>query len=219
MSFCEFVRAAFRRMFEAFGPQHWWPGDTPFEVAVGAILTQNTSWRNVEKAINSLKKAGVLSVSGILSLDDEKLAELIRPAGFFRLKSRRLKAFVEWLDRMGGLDALRERPIQQLRDELLSIKGIGPETADSIILYALEKPIFVVDNYTRRILARHGLTDNSLLSDYDVLRTAIERCFEPDTELFKELHALLVKVGKEFCKKNSPACGSCPLNGLKITAH
>ncbi len=215
MTFCEFVTAAFRAMFDAFGPQHWWPGESDFEIAVGAILTQNTSWQNVEKAIENLKKRGVLSVEGILSLEDGELASLIRPAGYFNVKAGRLKNFVAWLKEMGGFETLRKLPTYRLREYLLEIKGIGPETADSILLYALSRPIFVVDAYTRRILARHGL-DEAMKMDYDDLRRRVESCFEPDPRIFNELHALLVKTGKEFCRKRGPLCEKCPLNGLRI---
>jgi endonuclease-3 related protein len=201
-------------LLDAFGPQHWWPGETPFEVAVGAVLTQNTSWSNVERAVASLKAAGCLNAAALHEIDADKLETLIRPAGYFRVKARRLRNFINWLcDQYGGdLRNLESIGTSQLREELLSISGIGPETADSILLYALNRPIFVVDAYTARVMVRHGLIAPDDL-DYPQLQDLFQSNLEPDVALFNEYHALLVHVGKDFCKP-TPRCPPCPLNPL-----
>ncbi len=171
------VRAIFERLMAAYGPQRWWPGDTPFEVMVGAILTQNAAWRNVEKAIANLKAAGKMDAARMLALPRGRLAALIRPAGYFNVKERRLRAFLEFFrDRYGAdVAAMRGRSLPDLRRELLSVNGIGRETADSILLYALEKPIFVVDAYTRRVFSRHGISCAD--ADYDEIRETVESAF------------------------------------------
>ena len=201
----------FERLYKYFGPQHWWPGDTAFEICVGAILTQNTNWRNVEKAIKNLKDRGVLSVEGILSLSEEELARLIKPSGFYKQKAKRLMEFTKWLKSVGGLEALQEYSTDRLREELLKIKGIGFETADSILLYALNRPIFVVDSYTYRILLRHNLIEED--ADYHQIQSLFMDNLSWDVELFKEYHALLVMTGKNFCKRE-PLCRGCPLEGV-----
>ncbi len=204
----------YNRMFHAFGPQHWWPGDTPIEVCVGAILTQNTSWTNVSRAISRLKSAGVLSVEALYQLPHERLAELIRPAGYYNIKAGRLRNFLTMLMERhdGSLDRLFSCGLEQARWELLSVKGIGPETADSILLYAGELPSFVVDAYTIRALARHDIIDDS--ADYHSVRDLFMENLPSDTKLFNEYHALHVRVGKTFCKKKRPLCDDCPLLGL-----
>src|SRR5512136_2402993 len=166
----ELLLEIYHRLLDFFGPQHWWPGETPFEVAVGAILTQNTSWTNVAKAIANLKAAGYLDPIKLHEMDTEALETLIRPAGYFRVKAKRLKSFLRWLcDRYGGdLKNLESIDTAHLREELLSISGIGPETADSILLYALNRPVFVVDTYTARVMVRHGLLGPEL--DYQQLQ-------------------------------------------------
>jgi len=202
-------------LFRHFGQQHWWPGETSFEVAVGAILTQNTSWSNVTKAIANLKEAGVLSPEGLSSLPLSDLALLIRPAGYYNLKAARLVNFLKMIDRYydGSFDAMLEAETEELRDHLLSVKGIGPETADSIILYAAQRPVFVVDAYTHRILFRHGLIEEEI--DYHGLQERITASLpQDDVALFNEYHALLVRTGKEFCRKSKPLCGQCPLNAM-----
>lgn len=199
-------------MEEALGHQNWWPAETPFEVCVGAILTQNTNWSNVERAIKNLKQAGLLSPEGIAAAEDERLFELIKPAGFYKQKAKRLKAFSKWLLEQGGLDALKDTPTETLREMLLSIKGVGHETADSILLYALDRPVFVVDAYTYRIFLRHNLIYEEIT--YNELQELFMRNLPEDVELFKEYHALLVEVGKRFCKKKKPLCGGCPLEGI-----
>ncbi|MBN2130962.1 MAG: endonuclease III domain-containing protein [Sedimentisphaerales bacterium] len=206
----------YRRLLEAFGPQHWWPGRTTFEIILGAILTQNTSWANVEKAIANVRAAGRLEPNALHELDAETLETLIRPAGYFRVKAKRLRNFLQWLfDEYGGdVTALENVQTSRLREELLGVSGIGPETADSILLYALNRPVFVVDTYTARVMVRHGLVEPEI--DYQQLQDLFESHLEPDVALFNEYHALLVRVGKEFCKPK-PKCPACPLNPLPHT--
>ncbi|WP_456397969.1 endonuclease [Desulfurobacterium sp.] len=203
------MRMVFDRLFRFFGPQCWWPADTKFEVCVGAILTQNTAWTNVEKAIRNLKKENLLSPYSIIRVPDERLKELIRPAGFFNQKAERLKIFAKFLVDSGGFEKLSILPLYTLREKLLSLKGVGRETADSMILYAFEKPIFIVDAYTKRLFNRMGFIDSEKI-DYDVLREEVERFLPKSTELFGEFHALIVKHCKEFCRKK-PMCKGCPL--------
>lgn len=200
-------------MFDALGPQQWWPGETPFEVVIGAILTQNTNWSNVEKAIKNLKTAGMLSPGGIQELSLPELAQLIRPSGFFNVKARRVKTFINWLFSRyeGNLSSMFAQDLQMLRDELLSVKGIGPETADSILLYAGNLPTFVVDAYTHRILSRHGFISEE--STYDEMKTFFEENLPKDVKLYNEYHALLVNIGKMFCKPKK-VCEQCPLRDL-----
>lgn len=209
MSTGEQLTEMYDLMFERFGPQHWWPGETPFEVAVGAVLTQNTSWANVEKAIVNLKAADRLSAERIHELEREELAALIRPAGYFNVKAKRLKNFVDWLVvNYGDMEGLEGISTPRLREELLAVNGVGRETADSILLYALNREIFVVDAYTGRIASRHGLIDPE--ADYEQLRELFESNLPADVQLYNEYHALLVCVGKEFCKPR-PKCEACPL--------
>ncbi len=201
-------------LLEHFGPQHWWPGETRFEIMVGAILTQNTSWQNVEKAIANLKEAGVLSLPALAALSKEELAEYIRPAGYYTIKAGRLQnLFAMIADHWeNDLEYLLQQPTAVLREQLLAVKGIGPETADSMVLYAAEQPIFVVDTYTHRILSRHELIPQD--ADYFQIQEIFMESLAEDTALFKEYHALLVQVGKQFCKKSKPKCGKCPLAGI-----
>ena len=204
----------FQRLYKAYGPMHWWPGETPFEVMLGAILTQNTSWRNVEKAIQNLKVRKVLHARGIHQLKRSQLASLIRPSGFFRIKADRLKAFVNFLfeNYRGNLGKMRKERLNILRQRLLGIKGIGPETADSILLYGLKKPIFVVDAYTKRILSRHGILSER--ASYEEVQRLFMDHLPQDERLFNEYHALLVHLGKTLCKK-TPRCDLCPLKGVR----
>ena len=204
------IRAIYRILFKAFGPQHWWPGDTPFEIAVGAILTQNTNWGNVEKAIDNLKTAHVLSARKIHEMPVNTLAAFIRPAGYFNIKAKRLKAFIHFLcEQYGGsMKRMRKEDAGILRRQLLSVHGIGPETADSILLYALGKPIFVIDAYTRRILSRHGILGHD--EPYPDFQNLFHLSLEGNVRLYNEYHALLVETGKSFCKPN-PLCAECPL--------
>ncbi len=208
------LKQIYEVMLAAYGPQRWWPARTRLEVVVGAILTQNTAWANVERAIDNLKRAGCLDCARLRDVADDQLSELIRPAGYFRVKSRRLRNFVNWLwDRFNGsLDRAFDQSQPCLREQLLSISGIGPETADSIILYAARKPTFVVDAYTARILRRHGLIDET--ADYDEIKTLFEGNLPCDTTLFNEYHALLVAVGKRHCRPRA-RCAECPLEPLE----
>ncbi|MDD4941709.1 MAG: endonuclease III domain-containing protein [Candidatus Omnitrophica bacterium] len=198
-----------------FGPQRWWPGDSAFEVIVGAILTQNTNWSNVSRAIANLKQAGVLSPDRLYRLDRRTIARLIRPSGYYRLKTKRLKSFLEVLNGKYGSSPARmkKRPLTALRQELLAINGIGPETADSILLYAFDKPVFVVDAYTRRVFSRHMLLAPDAAYD-TVQRYCMER-LSADAAMFNEFHALIVRLAKEYCLKNNPRCKTCPLKNEK----
>ncbi len=200
----------YKKLYSYFGPQHWWPGDSPFEIIVGAILTQNTSWLNVEKAINNLKKHKVLAADKLYKLPPKRLALLIRTAGYYNIKAERLKNFLKFfLKHYQGLKGMLKSDTLTLREQLLGVKGIGPETADSILLYALNKPIFVVDAYTKRILSRHRLIPES--ADYHQTQNLFMQNLKKSVKLFNEYHALLVKLGKEFCLKNKPKCDRCPL--------
>jgi len=203
-------------LHDFFGPQNWWPGETRLEIMVGAILTQNTNWTNVEKAIVNLKSAACLKPEALRRMDTAQLAQLIRPAGYYNLKAKRLKNLVDWLfDDYGGDPAnLESVDTEQLRVELLAIKGVGCETADSILLYALDRPVFVVDAYTARIAIRHGLIEPG--ADYEQLRLLFESNLPDDVRFFNEYHALLVRAGKEFCKTKA-RCPGCPLEELPHT--
>ena len=219
----------FRKLYGAFGPQHWWPGETPFEVAVGAILTQNTNWGNVEKAIKNLKRERVLSAKRIHEMPLSGLAALIRPAGYFNIKARRLKAFMDFLMKhyRGSLLRMKGEDTDALREKLLSVNGIGPETADSMLLYALGRPVFVIDAYTKRVLSRHNVMAHEEpyerfqeLFHASLNKRAIQRIkgFATPVEggcapFYNEFHALFVMVGKTFCRPR-PLCDSCPLKGL-----
>ena len=207
----------FQRLYGAFGPRHWWPGETPFEVMVGAILTQNTSWRNVEKAIQNLKARKVLHVRGIHQLKRSQLAPLIRSSGYFRIKADRLKVFVNFLleNYDGELKRMMKEEVETLRQKLLHVKGIGPETADSILLYGLKKPIFVVDAYTKRILSRHGIISEK--TSYEEIQKFFMDHLPHKARLFNEYHALLVHLGKTLCKK-IPRCDICPIKGIEHSA-
>lgn len=198
-----------------YGPTGWWPGDSPFEIAVGAILTQNTAWSNVEKAIANLKKAKLLSPRRILRCDRALLEEAIRPSGYFRQKAERLIAFCRYLmEQYGGdMGKMCNGHVMKVREELLRIKGIGPETADDILLYSCGYPIFVVDAYTKRIFSRHGLLDSGLT--YQQVQEIFHREVPKDVHIYKEYHGLIVWVGKDFCKKK-PKCSTCPLNRFPI---
>jgi endonuclease-3 related protein len=202
------------RLFDHFGSQHWWPGDTPFEIIVGAILTQNTAWTNVEKAMANLKRARLLTPERLHRVSSARLAQLIRPSGYFNLKAKKLKAFTRFLfdEHHGRLAHLFKLEAMKLRDELLAVYGIGPETADSIILYAAHQPIFVIDTYTRRIFARLGLSDAD--ATYDELQKMFTEHLPRDEKLFNEYHALIVALGKEVCQKRAPRCAICPLREI-----
>ncbi len=211
MSDSKTLKRYYDKLRQNFGPQHWWPGDGPFEVMVGAVLTQNTNWGNVEKAINNLKEAGELSPTAIYKMKQDKLARLIRPSGYFNIKAKRLKGLIKWfVDRFGGdIQKMFAQDLQGLREELLSVKGVGPETADSILLYAGNLPSFVVDTYTYRVLVRHQLIFEE--STYDDIKSFFEDNLPEDIAMYNEYHALLVQVGKTYCKPREPSCGDCPL--------
>jgi len=196
-----------------YGDLHWWPGETPFEVAVGAILTQNTNWANVQMAIGRLKAEGVLDPWSLYSLDDEVLAGLIRSSGYFRVKTRRLKAFLRVLcgDFAGDLERMLSGDLMLARQRLLGIAGIGEETADSMLLYAGGRPVFVVDAYTRRILTRHGLLEGG--RSYGETQRLFMSCLPTDAALYNQYHALIVETAKRYCRK-VPSCGDCPLKGI-----
>lgn len=205
------IRSIYRKLFSRFGPQRWWPGETPFEVAAGAILTQNTAWANAHRAVLELKRNGLLEPSHLARVPQRMLAKLIRSSGYFNQKAKRLRAFAEFVNRRygGSMARMRRAPTEKLREELLAISGIGPETADSILLYALAKPVFVVDAYTRRILARHSLAGWD--TPYEHLQELFEKALPRDHRLFNEYHALVVATGKGFCKRSQPRCLECPL--------
>jgi endonuclease-3 related protein len=239
------IRGFHDELSRSWGPQHWWPAKSAFEVIVGAYLTQNTAWTNVQKALDRLREARIVSVTGIRNTPLPKLERLIRSAGYYRQKARRLKLFVKFLDRhhSGSLAKLFAQPTAHLREELLSLEGIGPETADSILLYAGGHEVFVVDAYTRRIVERHGILPAT--ADYDAIRRLFEESLQapaetniaphpisieqrqkgaahtpsrasrmrrsPRAQVYNEMHALIVGVGKDFCKKSHPQCDGCPL--------
>lgn len=214
MSTAETLHQMYERMLGQLGPQHWWPAETPFEVMVGAILTQNTNWKNVERAIDNLKRAGMLSLSALSELPLALLAEYIRPAGYYNIKAGRLKNLLNHIVERHGADvqAFLNQPLAGFREQLLSVKGIGRETADSILLYASGLPIFVVDAYTHRILSRHNLIDEDC--SYETIQELFMDHLESEAPLYNEFHALLVKVGNLYCKKKNPDCAACPLQGL-----
>lgn len=200
--------AVYQILFAAHGPQHWWPGNSPFEIMVGAVLTQNTAWRNVERAIAKLIRHRALAPEAILAARQEALAEWLRPCGYFNIKARRLVNFCRWYLQEGGLAVLAGRDTATLRMNLLAVNGIGPETADDILLYAFERPVFVVDAYTRRLFSRLGLVPETI--GYEDLRSFFESTLETDRVLFNEYHALIVRHGKEICRPR-PLCDRCGL--------
>jgi endonuclease-3 related protein len=193
-----------------FGPQRWWPGRSPYEVAVGAVLAQHTAWGNVARAVTALRARRLLTPARLAALDGATLGRVVRAAGTPRVKARRLRALTRWiLERVGGrLHRLGTLPLDPLRAELLEVTGLGPETADAILLYAAGRPLFVADAYTRRVLARHRLIDRG--AGYEEARRWLEAHLPSDPELFNEFHALLVAVGKSNCR-TAPRCGDCPL--------
>jgi endonuclease-3 related protein len=205
------IKGVFDRLFAALGPQYWWPADSPFEVIVGAILTQNTAWRNVKQAIGKLRDHDLLMAGAISALSLPELASLIRSSGYYNQKARKVKAFCEHLGNhwQGNLDDFLCQDLDKLRTELLSLHGIGPETADSIILYAAHQPSFVVDAYTHRIFHRHDWVPEAM--GYEELRSFFMDAVEPDLAFFQEYHAMLVRTGHLYCRRK-PACDSCPLD-------
>lgn len=211
--------AIFRSLASRFGPQQWWPAETPFEVVVGAILTQNTAWTNVEKAIANLRAAGVLTPDAVAALTIPDLEALIRPAGFFRQKASRLRDVTTVLvDHCGGrVEELCAGPLDIARQRLLALPGIGPETADSILLYAAHRPSFVVDAYTRRIFTRLGILHG--IESYEAIRARFMHELPPDVDLFNEYHALIVTLAKRHCRKRQQDCPTCPLAGVCVLAR
>jgi endonuclease-3 related protein len=213
------IHRIYRRLVQAYGPLHWWPARTRFEVIVGAFLTQNTSWKNVERALRNLRRARVLNVQGIRRSSLAELEERIRPSGYFRQKATRLKTFVAYLDERysGSLHRMFGQPVEALRSELLDLNGIGPETADAILLYAGKLPVFVVDTYAKRVFHRHGITSSG--AKYEDIRIKVETALKQKergsgmAEHFNEFHALLVEVGKRHCG-TVPKCEGCPLQSL-----
>ncbi len=207
------VREIFTRLLDSYGPQLWWPGESVLEIMVGAILTQNTQWSNVEKALENLRNRGLLSLEPLLSISESQLALLLKPSGYFNLKAKRLLELLRWIREKfnGDFSLMRKAPLVQMRQDLLALKGIGPETADAILLYALDFPIFVVDLYTHRVFSRHFLVPEE--SDYYDLQAFMMTHAEPSSQVYNEFHALLVKVGKEHCG-SKPSCENCPLHGI-----
>lgn len=201
------IKAVYEKLYQYYGPQNWWPADTAFEVMIGAILTQNTAWENVEKALNGLRP--FLKPELIFEMNAEKLSQLIKPSGFFNIKAKRIKNFLNWFHQKDfSLTRLKRMDMAALRHELLAVNGIGKETADSILLYALDKPIFVIDAYTRRLFKRLGRT---VPDEYDDFRQIFEQHLDKDLQLFNEYHALIVIHSKQCCRKK-PRCDQCFLN-------
>ena len=205
----------FDLLHAAYGPQTWWPGDTPFEVIVGAVLTQNTAWQNVAQAIDNLKREGLLEARALLRAEPDRVRDLITPAGYYNVKYDRLMNLLRFLDVRGpDLERLRHLPLDELRAELLEVKGVGPETADSILLYAFQRPVFVVDAYTRRLFSRLGY-DWMEKASYDEVQRFFMEALPRDTSLYNEFHALIVVHNKDTCKKK-PLCEGCCLLSLCV---
>ncbi len=209
-----FLRA-YERLYSYYGSQNWWPGETSFEVLVGAILTQNTNWLNVEKALANLENAGKLSFYSLSAMSVGELAEYIRPAGYYSVKAKRLKNLIQMIEDKyeGELSFFIEDNLEDSRENLLQVKGVGPETADAILLYAAKKPVFVVDTYTHRVFSRHNMVEED--TNYQSLQQEFLDNLPDDVVLFNEFHALIVAVAKEFCKKTNPLCIKCPLQGVE----
>lgn len=203
----------YRLMLAHFGHRKWWPGDTPLEIIVGAILTQNTAWQNVEKAIGNLKANRALSIPRLREVEETQLAQWLRPSGYFNQKAKKIKAFIEFLDRHygGSISRMSQAPLERLRGELLKVKGIGPETADSILLYALGKRVFVIDAYTKRIFTRHYYFTGE--PSYSEAQKLFEEQCPPDLGLYNDFHAQIVATGNRYCKP-TPRCEGCPLEHL-----
>ena len=201
----------YHRLHRHYGPSGWWPGETPFEIMVGAVLTQNTAWTNVEKALSNLKTSRMLDIISLHKADMKKIASLIKPSGYYNIKAKRLKNLISMIHHISGknLKSFLSLDLPRLRQILLRINGIGKETADSICCYAADKPVFVIDSYTKRMLLRHGLINDSY--GYDEMQSLFESELPKDVQIYKDLHAYLVFTGKEFCKKTDPQCNKCPL--------
>jgi len=209
------LKNIYKRLYSKFGPQFWWSGASAFEVMIGAILTQNTNWSNVEKAIAVLKGMKLLNAKKLYKLSPKKLASLIKPAGYYNIKAGRLRNFLKFVHENYSADVkkMSGAPLAVLRGQLLGVNGIGQETADSMLLYGLNKPTFVVDAYTKRILSRHKLIKKE--ADYKEVQDIFMRNLKQDAKLFNEFHALLVKTAQEFCRKQNPKCRICPLWSTK----
>jgi len=207
------VKAIYEKLLKEFGPQHWWPADTRMEVIVGAILTQNTNWKNVEKAIRNLKQHHEISIDSLRDISLSRLSALIRPSGYFNIKAKRLKNFINFLvlEYGGDLDSVGEDPLLILRKKFLKVNGIGPETADSILLYAFGKNIFVIDSYAKRIFSRHHIVSEE--DSYERIQKVFMKSLDADAGIFNEYHALIVQLAKKFCK-TTPQCESCPINSM-----
>jgi len=207
---------AFRLLHEHFGPQYWWPGDTPFEIMIGAVLTQNTNWSNVRKAIDNLRAEDLLSYQSLSRLTADEIAQIIRPAGYYNLKARRLRNLIDMVATIydGELEHFLTDHLETARENLLTVKGVGPETADSILLYACGHPVFVVDMYTYRVFSRHNMVEEE--TDYTTIQNVFMANLPEDTQLYNEYHALIVRVAGTYCKKTKPLCGNCPLQGLNL---
>ncbi len=207
----EMLLKIYNSLYNYFGPLNWWPGDTPFEIMVGAILTQNTSWSNVEKAINNLKKEYLLEPQNLYRINQEELAQLIKPSGYYNIKAQRLKNFVTFFveEFEGSVKKMFSGDSEELRKKLLRVSGVGPETADTILLYAGEKPFFVVDAYTKRIFSRHKLISED--ASYHQIQEFFIRNLDSDVELFNEFHAQIVMLGKTICTSKNPDCSKCPI--------
>lgn len=216
MGRAETLMGMFDAMSDALGPSLWWPGDSPLEIAIGAVLTQNTNWKNVSRAIDNLKKADLLDTGKLLSLPVSELEELIRPAGYFRLKAQRLRNLLFFIQEQAGGEilSLAGDDMGEIRGALLDIKGVGPETADAILCYALDFPVFVVDAYTARMFSRHGLIPED--AEYDEIQSFVMDVLSADVAFYNEYHALIVRVGKEWCKKKQGLCMACPLQPFLV---
>lgn len=207
-------KEVYQLLFEHFGPQNWWPGESPFEIVVGAVLTQNTNWSNVSKAIDNLRDAGLLNYSELKKISVDEIASYIRPSGYYNLKAKRLRNLFDMLEEQydGELDLFLGDQHDRCRDNLLAVKGVGPETADAILLYACNHPAFVIDTYTHRVFSRHDLVDEE--TDYETMQDLFLSMLPEDVQLYNEYHALIVKTATTYCKKNNPLCEKCPLQGV-----
>ncbi|MES2142653.1 MAG: endonuclease [Pseudomonadota bacterium] len=201
--------SVYQHLLDMFGRQAWWPADSPFEVMLGAILTQNTNWSNVKKALGNLEQKITLTPEAVLSLPQNELEACVKPSGYFRVKTQRLQFFCRWYLSQGSYNGLQKISTSELRTQLLRVHGIGPETADDILLYAFERPVFVIDTYTRRLLQRLQIIKGN--EDYEVLRALFESSLPKRVDLYKQFHALIVLHGKQLCRKSKPNCEICKL--------
>jgi len=210
------IQKIYKALFEHFGPQYWWPAQTKFEIIVGAILTQNTNWGNVKKAINNLKKAKLLNPHRLLKIPPKQLAALIKPAGYFNVKTKRLKNFIHFMfeEYQGSIKRMAKEDTLVLRRKLVAVNGVGEETADSILLYVFNRPVFVVDAYTKRIFYRHNFVAKD--SPYPHVQELFEDALVSNENYYNEYHALIVNLGKNFCKPN-PHCEACPINNISYS--